>query len=313
MDKKGRTMILVVLMSMVFLNLPARAENGEEPGLGPVVERMAAPKAKPAKSRFGIGFRISGGLSFFDGGDINDSRSNVTLNEYLAGKVGVPYTINEQDLNRSFEGSADLLFYFGKRIGVSLGASHIGGKSRNRVVITQPGPPPSDYTITFDPAISAVPVTFGLFFTPPLGRRFNLLAEAGGGWIFARLAIDQAFIGSLGSIKFNAEGKAGGPCLFARLGLEAAIARKFFFFVEVLGRYAKISGFKGNYEVFHNDTIFSSGSGRVYTFDLDVSGHSVRFIDFADGPPSGASVSNVRETRVDLSGASIRSGFRIRF
>ena len=313
MNKKRSIMVLIAFMVLVFLNLPARAEDGEEPGPTPPVERTAAPKAKPAKSGFAFGLRLTGGLSFFDGGDINDSKSNVTLNEYQAGKVGVPYTINEQDLNRSFEGSADLLFYLGKRFGVSLGASCLGGKSRNRLIITQPGPPPSDYTITFDPAISAVPVTLGLFFTQPLGRRFNLLAEAGGGWTFARLAIDQAFIGSLGFMKFNAEGHAGGPCLFARLGLEAAIARNFFFFVEVLGRYAKISGFDGNYEVFHNDTIFSSGGGRFYTYDLNVSGHTVRFIDFADEPPSGATVSNVRETRVDLSGASIRGGFRIRF
>ena len=313
MDKKGRTMVLFVFMSLAFLNLPARAENGETPGQKLPVEKRAAAKAKPAKSGFGIGLRLSGGLNFFDGGDINDTKSNVTLNEYLAGQVGVPYTIDENDLNRAFEGGADLLFYFGKRFGVSLGASYLNGKSENRIIIDLLVSPPADYTITFNPAVSAIPVTLGLFFTPPLGRRLNLLAEIGGGWTFAQLAIDQAFIGSLGSMQFNAEGKAGGPCIYARLGLEVAIARNFFFFVEVLGRYAKISGFEGSYEVFHNDTIFSSGSGRFYTFDRDVSGHSIRFIDFTDEPPSGSPVSNVSETQIDFSGVSAHGGFRIRF
>lgn len=313
MDKKGEIIVLFVFMSLLFLNLPARAEDGETPGQKFPVEKREAPKAKPAKSGFGIGLRLSGGLNFFDGGDINDSKSNVTLNEYLAGKFGIPYTIDENDLNRAFEGGADLLFYFGKRFGVSLGAAYMSGKSENRLVITQPGPPADTYTITFDPAVSAVPVTLGLFFTPPLGRHLNLLAEAGGGWTFARLTINQAFIGSLGSMRFNAEGEAGGPCIFARLGLEVAITRNFFFFIEALGRYGKIRGFEGSYEVFQNDTIISSGSGRFYTFDRDVSGHLVRFIDFAPEPPSGSSISNMSETQIDFSGVSARGGFRIRF
>jgi hypothetical protein len=313
MKKKAKKMVLIAFLSLVFFNLPARVEDGQTPGQKLPLEKRAAAKVKPAKSGFGIGLRLYGGLNFFDGGDINDSKSNVTLNEYVAGQVGVPYTIDKNDLNRAFQGGADLLFYFGKRFGVSLGASYLKGKSENRLVITQPGPPPTDYTITFDPVVSAVPVTLGLFFTQPLGRRFSLLAEAGGGWTFARLAIDQDFIGSLGSMQFNAEGKAGGPCIFARLGLEVAIARNFFFFVEALGRYGKIRGFEGSYEVFHNDTIFSSGSGRFYTFDRDVSGHPVPFIDFADEPPSGALVSNVSETQIDFSGVSAHGGFRIRF
>jgi hypothetical protein len=313
MNKKAKKMVLIAFLSLLFLNLPARAEDGETPGQKIPLKKRAAAKAKPAKSGFGFGLRLYGGLNFFDGSDINDSKSNVTLNEYLAGQAGVPYTIDKNDLNRAFQGGADLLFYFGKRFGVSLGASYLNGKSQNRLVIIEPGPPPADYTITFDPVVSAVPVTIGLFFTPPLGRRFNLLAEAGGGWAFARLAIDQDFIGNLGSMQFNAEGKAGGPCIFARLGLEVAIARNFFFFVEALGRYGKISGFEGSYEVFVNDTIISSGNGRFYTFDRDVSGHPVRFIDFADEPPSGSPVSNVSETQIDFSGVSAHGGFRIRF
>ena len=313
MKIKEKTIACIIFISLAFLRLPARADDGEEAGLGPPVQRVAAAKTKPAKSGFRIGLRFGGGLTFFDGGDINDTRSNVTLNEYLAGKDGIPYTINQEDLNRSFEAGADLLFYLGKRFGISLGASTLGGKSYNRIIIEMPIPPPNDYTITFSPVLSAVPVTLGLFFTRPLGRRFGLLAEAGAGWTFARLAIDQAFIGSLGTLRFNAEGKAGGLSIYARLGLEVAIFRNFSFFVEVLGRYGKVRGFEGSFEVFHNNTTFDKGNGRFYTFDRDVSGHPILFIDFADAPPSGASVSNVRETAIDFSGVSARSGFRVRF
>jgi len=313
MNKKEKTIVLIVLMFLVFLNLPVWAEDEGMLAIESPVERMGVAKAKPAKDGLRIGLRLCGGMSFFDGGDINDTKANVTLNEYMAGIEGVPYTIDENGLNRSFEGGADLLFYLGKRFGVSLGASYLGGKSNNRIVIDQPVFPPATYTITFDPAVSAVPVTLGLFFIRPLGKRFDLLAEAGGGWTLARLAIDQKFIGSLGSMQINAKGNAGGPCIYARLGIEASIARNFFFFVEVLGRYAKISGFEGSSEFFQNDTLNQSGSGRFYTYDLNVSGHSVRFIDFAGEPPSGASVSNVSETQIDFSGVSARGGFRIRF
>jgi hypothetical protein len=313
MNKKGKILILIVLMSLVFLGLPVWAGDEKTSDLESLVEIMEEPKAKPATSGFRIGLRLSGGLTFFDGGDINDTKSNVTVNEYSAGEAGVPYTINEQDLNRSFEGSADLLFYLGKRFGVALGASYMNGKSENKIVIDLPSLPPATYTVTFDPAVSAVPVTVGLFFTPPLGGRFDLLAEVGGGWTFARLAIDQKFIGSLGSMQFTSEGNAGGPCVYARLGLEAGLGRGFFFFVEALGRIGKIRGFSGISKFFQNGILVYSGNGRFYTFDQNVSGHPIRFIDFADDPPSGATVSNVSETRIDFSGVSARGGFRIRF
>lgn len=310
---KSSTMALIVFMSLTFINLPALAEEGGTPVLKPPIEKTEAAKAKAARSRIGIGLRLSGGMIFFDGGDINDSKANVTLNKYLADKYGQPYTIDESDLNRAFEGGADLLLHLGQRFGVALGASYSNGKSENRIVIDLSGSPPATYTITFDPAVSAVPVTVGLFFTPPLGGRINLLAEAGGGWTFARLAIEQAFVGSMGSMQFNAEGTAGGPCMYARLGLEVALARHFLFFIEALGRYGKIRGFEGSYEFIQNSALVASGSGRFYTYDLDVSGHPVRFIDFTDEPPSGASAGNVGETRVDLSGISVRGGLRIRF
>jgi hypothetical protein len=313
MNKKIKIFVFSACMILIALALPVLGEKDDRTGMSPAVQKIKDPTDKSAKSGFGIGLRIHGGLDFFDGGDINDTRSNLTLNEYLAGQAGIPYTLEENELHRSLEGGGNLLLYLGKRLGIALGAAYLSASSDNRLAISLPSLPPATYTITFNPAVSAMPVTAGLFFILPLGGRLDLLAEAGGGWTLARLAIDQAFSGDFGSMQFNARGEAGGPCAYARLGLEFRVSRGIFFFIEALGRYARVSGFQGSAEILQNDVIISSGDGRFYTYDQDFSGHTIPFIDFADEPPSGPSVSNVGETQIDFSGACARGGLRIRF
>jgi len=85
-------------------------------------------------------------------------------------------------------------------------------------------------------------------------------------------------------------------------------------FIETIGRYAKIKGFKGK-----NDYKESTGyeffeEGSLYSYDIRISGEKSYPVMFIRGKkPSEGGVTNVRPAVIDFSGFSLRAGIKLRF
>jgi len=311
--KKNRLLVLAALVALVFINLPAWAGDGEEemPGIKAPVQKVETAKDTPKKKKIGFGLRLNGGMSFLDGGDLAGTKGIIDFYEYIAEAEGLPFvTDSDGDFTRCLEGGVDLLVYLGQRFGVSLGASYLSGSQKHRLNIASPD---GLVTFGFDPEIEAIPVNVGLFYMLPLGNRFNLVVEAGGGYAFSRLLFNEQIQHDDIIQTLRSEGKAGGISGFVRLALEAKISRGLFFFVEALGRYAKISGFEGSIDLLMNGAIVESADGSFYSYDVSFPDWTIRVVDFETEPPSGSGYSNVRETEIDFSGVSARAGIRIRF
>lgn len=303
-------LIMAILLGAVCL--PAQSQDLKNEDNQPATESETL-LAKPAKSKLKIGLRLYGGMNFLDGGDINDTNGYIDFYSYQSELHGFPFTIDAGGLNRCLEGGADLLVYLGERFGVSLGAAYLKGSRENLLTLTVPESPPVTATFRCEPQIESIPVNLGLFYILPLGGRFNLLADAGGGWTFAWLKIIDRFEMPDGSDQSLAKGDAGGIHGFARLALEVKIRRGLFFFVEAVGRYARISGFKGSQEMYENDVLTSTTYGTFHTVTWGNPGPEFRVIQIKQETPFGLEKIDSTKTVIDYSGVSARAGVRIRF
>jgi len=313
MGKKSRIFIILAILMLALMAPAAWGEDDEpKPGVKTPVERMETPKAtKPAKSGFGIGLRLHGGMNWLQGGDINKGiEGYLSYTEFQADWYGYPYARTFNEIRQALNGGVDLLFYLGRRFGLSLGASYLKKNQQSRLDIIFPT---STMSIFLTPEVEALPVDAGLFYILPLGNRFNLMVEAGGGWTFARLKYDYQMTHLIHSETASREGDAGGISGFARLGVEVKISRSIFFFVEALGRYAKISGFDGRCDIQLDGVTVDSFDGIFYSYDLTTLGRVFHLFDMFESPPGAPVYSNVREAEIDFSGVSARAGVRIRF
>jgi hypothetical protein len=97
--------------------------------------------------------------------------------------------------------------------------------------------------------------------------------------------------------------------------LEINLSSSMALVLNVTGRYARISGFQGEWTETGTGDFWSftdGGSGQgVYYYDWTFAGTTYPQIEFRSDAPSGSSLANIREARLDLKGLTATVGFRI--
>ncbi|MBN2399952.1 MAG: hypothetical protein JXI33_06385 [Candidatus Aminicenantes bacterium] len=319
--KREQEYIVVFLFILVLL-VPALALPGQQQAKGQKVltqtsredvmsPQPAAEVSLAVKKRIGFALRLHGGMNYLQGGQLNEGIAGfVQRYEQGAESAGRPYESVSDPLHLCYEAGADLLVFFGPRFGLSLGAAYLKGRQQSGVDITWPL---YTFTVDFNREVEAIPVTLGLFYHLPLGKKFNLVFEAGGGYTFARLYMEQLAAAQLEYSNQYSTGRAGGLNFYARLGLEARMTRGVFIFAETLGRVAKISNFRGSAKLVSSSSPDESFDGAFFFFDLDHQGRLFHILDFGVSAWDNPEVSNAVLAEIDFSGVSVRAGVRFRF
>ncbi|MCX6564945.1 MAG: hypothetical protein NTW38_00725 [Candidatus Aminicenantes bacterium] len=207
-----------------------------------------------------------------------------------------------------FGGELGLSIVPGFRIAV--GAEYLRAEKESALAFSGDAEIPASFTVK--PAFSALPVHVSLVYYP----LDFVYIKAGVGYFFARAKYRYVFAHGDTLRDWQGEANAGGAGLLGGIGVDLSLARHFYLTAEISGRYAKISGFSGT-DTFRDENNSAEPyveTGKLYAYDARNSSPTAYSLVFIrDKKPLESGVENAKEASLDLSGLSLRVGFKYKF
>ncbi len=262
---------------------------------------------------FGYGeiqLKFSGGVNWISGSDFNAfARGQNTL-------FAQWYT-NIQG-NRTEFGSAPLfqaeaVSYFSPSLGVGLGLGAFGMSRNDKVAFTWSNEPGE---IQYRSKLTVVPVTLSLHYRSRMADRLTLNGHAGLGVYLSRLDIFERHFFQSGPHHYTSDFKGdvrGTFGLQAGVGLEYELSSRLAVFISGGLRVASYRPISGQATTNLDDPSVSWSdlhqSGNYYFFDY----YSYPYMVFGQtAPVPDSEISNVRKADINLTGAIITMGVRIK-
>lgn len=272
-------------------------------------------QAQQAQSRQkkGVALKFTGGMNYMSLGDWNAFMNGWTdYYNYVANEVGGTMEGEFKSIRWGLDFEGDVIINFNPRFGITIGSGYISGKKApdgKKIIQTLP-----DETITLnhDMQISAIPVKIGVYYCLSRFSKFRFFLSGGIGYYFAKISevYKNQWDGSWSHENQSAKGEGFG--FQGGMGFELDIFKNIAFVVEGYGRYAKIGNLMGERDWSMSFGPSGSRKGGLYYFDLDIPYGLLPYIEISSGTPGGLNRRNVRKATVDLSGFTVRIGFKIR-
>jgi hypothetical protein len=235
-------------------------EEPELPRVSPTVQkiRLQQPAAKDVeqmsnpsrKSKIQFGLKFMGGGDYFLIGDLNDYLQG--QQDYLSDDTSImDIQGSYKPLKYGYSGGAEFFIDFTRFIGIGIGAGYFQVNKKNEVNRTH------DYSSVDDPnplyknemifpQIKAIPLTFSLNFGLPLGSVVKIKLSGGVGYYLGTIIWDYQMEANFLENKMFWESKSNTLGYHGSLGIEVNLGRRFGFFIEGFGRYAKLKDMSGS-------------------------------------------------------------------
>ncbi len=272
---------------------------------------QAEPAGSDAFSRFSI--KLYGGYDYMAANDVNaGSRFYFDVLDWYQSQGFGSMTGAYRPLHGGINFGGDIIYQITPSIGIGVGAGFLRSAADSLAAFTETD---MSIDVTTSVKLSAVPIRLGLFLDIPMGGKLNLTANAGAAY-YAGLKFDatQGLEYSPTSwSRMNVVGteRSGADIGFhGSLGLEYKFSTKMGFFVEAVGRYAKLKNFKtvtGTSETAGGTP--ETTVGVLYLFSEPVGTQVFTMFGISEMPPT---IGTFREPKFDLSGFSLQAGLRIR-
>jgi len=281
--------------------------------IGLVLLVGTCPGIKAGELKFGL--RLSGGMAYFNLGDVNASiRGRVDYFKEESKKAGYPLSGDLQSLHFGLDAGVDLFLFLNPRLAFSLGSGYIAGsagKGGQGLTIQE-----TSETIhtTNELRVQAIPITLGVYYFFPLGSDLRLYAGAGASYYATKFKNSNKGDTEYGYWVDYQEDNGYGVGMSGSLGFEFNVAPAVAVFLEGSGQFAKIGNFEGKGEytsTFDHET----WTGKLYYYE-SYEWWTDRWyptLDTLPEKPAESWMRNIREGIVDLSGFALRAGLRIQF
>ncbi|MCX6558201.1 MAG: hypothetical protein NTW95_12365 [Candidatus Aminicenantes bacterium] len=248
-------------------------------------------------------FRIFGGGIYLQGGDLNSGLQGWT-DYWKAYRNLQGYTQQTGSFNPVHFGlnvGGDVILQLSPHWGLGVGTEYIMA-TKSSVFAFQSLTKQINWNILGK--VQAVPAKLSVFYFMPVKDSLTIVIHAGAGYYSAKTRLE-----SLTDVDPNMEyiidASAQGTGFHGGLGLELKLSTGVHFFIEGVGRYASLSGFKGKTSI----TGDGSWDGKLYYWEATKSFiDNYGYIDLLVSPPTVPSVNFVREAKIDFSGLSLRAG-----
>jgi hypothetical protein len=271
------------------------------------------PTYQPAPgSGVEFGFKLSGGMAYLSVGDLNTGFQgyNDYLNEFPEEDVEGKYNL----FHWGYDFSGEIIINPIPELGIAIGAGYSQVSKESSVKVY--GFFLSE-EISVVPKITVIPITLGIYFTPPLAPGVNLVLSAGAGYYIGKLSWERGYSGFLSEYTDTFEGSKGTIGFQGSLGFEFEFSPKVAFVIEGVGRYAKLKEMKGDYSREGSSLlgpIDISGEYTLWYYEFLIgSEYYPRTHFFEEEPYDPPYYRNVRKAEIDLSGFSLKAGFKFRF
>lgn len=276
----------------------------EKPSQPPVYQPSPGPGV-------GFGLKLSGGMGYLSVGDLNTGFQGE--NDYLGelpGDIEGQYEL----LHWGYDFGGEIIIYPIPELGIAVGAGYIQVSKES--LIKYSGFFFPDETLVA-PKISVIPITLGIYYSMPLASGVNLIVNGGAGYYLGQLSWDMDYSGFLSEYKDTFKGTKGTIGFQGGLGFEFEFSPNVAFVLEGCGRYAKLKDIVGDFK--------RAGTGMMGPFE-ESGEYTMWYYEFLIGteyypqthfdeeePYDPPYFRNVRKAEIDLSGFSVRAGFKFRF
>ncbi|HCS47393.1 MAG TPA: hypothetical protein DIW61_03735 [Candidatus Aminicenantes bacterium] len=265
-----------------------------------------------------ISLKLKGGWNIFSGADLDPGSGGLydrAIDDLTS--RGVTVIRNEKRSNHAgFEAGGDLIYSITPRFGIGVGAGSVHTKRGSLMVYG--GQDMWDDFLRAAPLFETRSLRLAAFTTFPLSSLLAISVNGGPALFSAEYKFSMGITSQLAEMgyydlflkEFYQEAKA------RRLGLEGGIGFEFtanpftVFFLEAVGRYGQISGFKGREKtVFFQKGVLltSTKEGDLYFIQTEKS----PVLEISAGEPSGAL--SARKATFNVSGVSLFAGLKLRF
>ncbi|HNQ79972.1 MAG TPA: outer membrane beta-barrel protein [Candidatus Aminicenantes bacterium] len=153
-----------------------------------------------------IGFSLSGGLGFINGGDFNTfirdwNRYIADYNDFFRTDI---MTIDWKEMKSMPDFKGEIFARFGRRLGLGLGLEYIKKSNPGKIAINFASSSREDfdtyyvdftqtYNVTdlYDQILTVIPLTLNLYYHLPIGRTGDVFINAGPGYYWGTLKTDR--------------------------------------------------------------------------------------------------------------------------
>jgi hypothetical protein len=260
-----------------------------------------------------LNIKFSAGLSLLRSGEINriladwktwevKNAESIPSWNYLGGDI--------QQFSSGFDFEGEILLSFHPRFMVSVGSGFFYGEvkpEKTELFIERPA---GEFSYIHPYTVSAIPVTLSGYYLQPLSRIVKAFVKAGAGIAWAKY-FERAGYKNLAVVNYtdtlNQNARARSPMFTGGGGFIFETEPGINFFVESSFRWARVSGFKGEY--------LEGQSGELFyleEYDSDFDLWQSKFVVLSQ-KPEAENIRAVKKAVIDLSGFSIKLGFMIRF
>jgi opacity protein-like surface antigen len=257
--------------------------------------------------------KATGGLTYITVGDLNKAfqSANDHINLYAISHSGSFPTVHT-----GLNFSAELLYNLNEDISLGLGIGYFRVPILFDVSFNYGTPTNQTDTVS---AI-AIPITLNLHYSFTIRPSLKVFLTAGTGYYLTKINFEVNYIWDYGvngkeTMDYIFKSGSGAFGLQGGLGVEYQISSGLSLIVEVLGRYAKVSNFKGDWtsvDKFNGTTSSGQGSDIYFNyFEYDVNGKRYSDLHFGEDLPARAI--NVRRGNLDLTGFSPLIGIKYSF
>ncbi|MGB9005371.1 MAG: outer membrane beta-barrel protein [Candidatus Aminicenantales bacterium] len=268
--------------------------------------------AGTAGAQLRFGFRFYGGLNCLGGGDVNLGAKGWA--DYYSSDILLPRTPSGkfEPIHLGFDFGGDFILQFTPQLGIGIGSGYLTASKTFSIDHTHPIF--DDVLYKSETTIGAIPIRLSFYYFLPVGSNINIYFQAGGSYYLASLkyhfrAEDPSYYEDR-----DLDTKGGGVGFHGGLGLEIDFSPMVGFFIDLTGRYASISNFKGDFIISDTWSSTTISDANLYFF---------RYYDWPYGNfplilvstivPSGIGITDVHQAKIDFSGFSALLGFIFRF
>lgn len=299
-----------VHQSLVIVISPPSEKEKKEEKKEETIETPPPPIIPPSAqpSEYAFDFSFFGGGNLISGGDLNKGAQGFA--DFYSDTLAIKGKGKVRPVRLSYIYGGELSFPLFSFFSLGMGADYFLVKKESRVKFEKNS---STDTYITRPKIRALPLR--VFFTFYPFPYFYL--KGGLEYYFAKCSYFYRYQTEEAVEEWEGEAKAQDFGFLGGVGFEWKLSPSLSFIIEATGRYAQITGFKG--EGKHKKYKDSAGSvsteeGRLYFYQKiripDEPGYPYLLIHHKK--PS-VDVSDPKEATLDLSGFSLKVGLKIRF
>ncbi len=252
-----------------------------------------------------FGFKLSVGSNYVVGGELNEGAKG--LADFYRETLGISGTYKVRPFHLSYLASTEVFFPLSNIFSIGVGLDYYRGELESAVKFDR-----TDFADYYSakPRVDATPISVSITSHPAP-------------FIFIKIGIEYYFAKANYYYRYQTEdfwqewsgsAKAQGIGFLGGVGYEYEIAPFAKLFVEAVGHYAKIEGFKGT-DNYKESTGYSySESGPLFFYKSQVGlDKTVPLLYIRERKPAEAWVVDAKEALIDFSGVTLKAGIKFWF